>query len=61
MTKIIERKNNHLRTRTCDCCGSTIEYNVNSVAIHSSAEDGFGGDEWFSSIVCPNCKHLILW
>ena len=54
--RVVEQKNNHLRERKCDCCGSTIEYNVNEVKINSSNEDGFGGDIWLRSIDCPNCK-----
>ena len=59
--KILVQQNNHLRQTKCDCCGSTIEYNVNSVTIHSSEEDGFGGNIFFKSIVCPNCNNLIIW
>ena len=59
--RVIDEKNNHLRTKVCDCCGSTIEYAVNTVNFHSSNEDGFGGDIWLASIDCPNCKSRILW
>lgn len=57
---IINQENNHLRTIKCDCCGSTIEYNVNEIRLHSSDEDGFGGGLWFSSIDCPNCNSRII-
>lgn len=58
--RIINQENNHLRTIKCDCCGSTIEYNVNSITLHSSNEDGFGGDLWFKHIDCPNCNNRIV-
>lgn len=58
--RVIVQKNNHLRTIKCDCCGSVIEYNVNEVELHSSNEDGFGGDIWLKSIMCPNCKNKIV-
>lgn len=59
--KILKQENNHLRTRVYDCCGSTIEYNVNDVKLHSSYEDGLGGNEFCKSIDCPNCNCRIVW
>ena len=61
MVSVIEEKNNHLRKRECDCCGSVIQYSVNDISLHSSNEDGFGGDIWLSSIICPNCESMVLW
>ena len=59
--RVVEQKNNHLRVRVCDCCGSVIEYPGGMVRFHSSAEDGFGGDIWMASIDCPNCKSQMVW
>ena len=59
--RIINQENNHMRTRTCDCCGSLIEYSVNEIRLHSSDEDGFGGGIWLKSIDCPNCNNRIVY